>query len=195
MAAEDWTDEQNDAIVVGYGRFGQTVAQMLMAAGSSVTIIDSKPEQIETAEKFGLKVYYGDGTRLDLLKQAGGAEARTIVFAMDGDQLTPEELTQALATFRQAAIFVRAYDRRALISYRGIDMSAAVREVFESAVKMGRMALAAVGVEESEVDRVEEEYRLRDKARLRAQKEEGTIFADRARELMFRPGAPLDPAS
>ena len=57
------------------------------------------------------------------------------------------------------------------------------------------LALAAVGVEESEVDRVEEEYRLRDKARLRAQKEEGTIFADRARELMFRPGAPLDPAS
>ncbi|MEH3107588.1 MAG: cation:proton antiporter [Sphingomonas fennica] len=183
------------AIVVGYGRFGQTVAQMLMAAGSSVTIIDSKPEQIETAEKFGLKVYYGDGTRLDLLKQAGAADARTIVFAMDGDQLSPEELTQALATFRQAAIFVRAYDRRALISYRGIDVGAAVREVFESAVKMGRLALGAVGVEESEVDRVEEEYRLRDKARLRAQKEEGTIFADRARELMFRPDSPLDPAS
>src|SRR3546814_6385628 len=59
------------AIVVGYGRFGQTVAQMLMAKGIAVTLIDSKPDQIERSGAFGMKVYYGDGTRLDLLRAAG----------------------------------------------------------------------------------------------------------------------------
>src|SRR3546814_17148002 len=58
------------AIVVGYGRFGQTVAQMLMAKGIAVTLIDSKPDQIERSGAFGMKVYYGDGTRLDLLRDA-----------------------------------------------------------------------------------------------------------------------------
>jgi glutathione-regulated potassium-efflux system protein KefB len=184
----------SDAIVVGYGRFGQTVAQMLMAQGVPVTIIDNKPEQIDVAQKFGLKVYFGDGTRLELLRQAGAAEARTIVFAMDGDQLSPEELTHALNSFRQAAIFVRAYDRRALMRYKGIDISATVREVFESAVKMGRLALAAVGTPPEEVDRVEEEYRMRDKARLRAQNEAGSLYAQAAKDMMFRPGKGVDPA-
>ena len=179
------------AIVVGYGRFGQTVAQMLMAAGQEVTIIDSKPEQIEIAERFDLKVYYGDGTRLELLRQAGGEEVRTIVFAMDGDQLSPEELTAALAAFRQAAIFVRAFDRRALIRYKGIDVSATVREVFESAIKMGRLALTAVGTPDEEVDKIERAYRLRDHARLKAQVEEGSIYATAGKELMFRNGKPL----
>ena len=62
---------ETSAIVVGYGRFGQTVAQMLMAKGIGVTLIDKKPSMIETAEEFGTKVYYGDGLRLDLLRTAG----------------------------------------------------------------------------------------------------------------------------
>src|SRR3546814_11873525 len=66
------------AIVVGYGRFGQTVAQMLMAKGIAVTLIDSKPDQIERSGAFGMKVYYGDGTRLALLRTSderrGGKE-------------------------------------------------------------------------------------------------------------------------
>ncbi len=73
------------AIVVGYGRFGQTVAQMLMAGGVSVTTIDVDIEMIDTASSFGAKVYFGDGTRLDLLRQAGAADAQLIMFCQDGD--------------------------------------------------------------------------------------------------------------
>ena len=174
------------AIVVGYGRFGQTVAQMLISAGISVTAIDSDAEQIDIAAKFGLKVYYGDGTRLDLLQQAGGADARAIVFAMDEDQLSRDELELALGTFRQAAIFVRAYDRRTLMLYRGLDVAATIREVFESAVVMGRKALQSLGIEEQEVARIERDYRTQDKARLRVQAENG-LFSDEARAMMFRP--------
>src|SRR3546814_2954143 len=59
------------AIVIGYGRVGQTVAQMIMAQGASVTVIDSNPEQIERTASFGMKVYYGDGSRVDLLRREG----------------------------------------------------------------------------------------------------------------------------
>ena len=59
------------ALVIGYGRFGQTVAQMLIVNDIPVTLIDKKPEQIDLAEKFGAKVYFGDGRRLDILRQAG----------------------------------------------------------------------------------------------------------------------------
>ena len=180
--------EARTAIVVGYGRFGQTVTQMLMGAGVSVTVIDSDAEQIDVAAKFNLKVYYGDGTRLDLLQQAGAGEARTIVFAMDQDQLSREELDVALKTFRQAAVFVRAYDRRALMLYRGLDVAATVREVFESAVVMGRKVLSTLGVTGEEVARIERVYRTRDKERLRVQADKG-IFSTEARAL-FTPDRP-----
>ena len=178
--------EHATAIVVGYGRFGQTVTQMLMGAGISVTIIDSDAEQIDVAARFDLKVYYGDGTRLELLQQAGADEARTIVFAMDRDQLSREELEVALKTFRQAAIFVRAYDRRALMRYRGLDVALVVRELFESAVVMGRRVLTTLGVHDEEVARIERAYRARDKERLAVQADKG-IFSPEAIE-QFRAG-------
>jgi glutathione-regulated potassium-efflux system protein KefB len=174
--------EQASAIIVGYGRFGQTIGQMLMGAGLSVTIIDNDAEMIDVAAQFGAKVYYGDGTRLELLKQAGGHEARTIIFAMDKDQLSRDELELALKTFRQAAVYVRAYDRRALMRYRGLDTAAVVREVFESAVLMGRKALKTLGVEDERIARIETAYRARDKERLRVQAETGT-FSEEARTL------------
>jgi glutathione-regulated potassium-efflux system protein KefB len=171
------------AIVVGYGRFGQTITHMLMGADIPVTIIDNDPEMIDIAARFGLKVYYGDGTRLELLQMAGADEARVIVFAMDKDQLSREELQMALKTFRQAAIFVRAYDRRAMIEYRGLDTVMVMREVFESAVTMGREVLATVGIKEDKIVRVERGYRARDRERLQVQAETG-LFSEEARSLL-----------
>ena len=83
---------ETSAIVVGYGRFGQTVAQMLMAKGIGVTLIDKKPSMIETAGEFGTKVYYGDGLRLDLLRVAGAETAKVIAFCNDneGGEMTRE---------------------------------------------------------------------------------------------------------
>jgi len=170
--------DQAAAIIVGYGRFGQTVGQMLMGARIPVTIIDNDAEMIDVAAQFGAKVYYGDGTRLDLLKQAGGYEARAIIFAMDQDQLSREELELALKTFRQAAIYVRAYDRRALMRYRGLDTAAVIREVFESAVLMGRRTLKTLGVDDETIAKIETAYRARDKERLRIQAEKGTFSAE-----------------
>ncbi|HEX2624398.1 MAG TPA: cation:proton antiporter [Sphingomicrobium sp.] len=165
------------AIVVGYGRFGQTVAQMLMAKQVPVTLIDLEPRMIEVSGEFGTKVYYGDGLRLELLQTAGADSARAILFCIDGSAANRETMQRVLDAFPQASIMVRAYDRRHLIDLRGLDIAVAQRELFESAVKMGRAALRAVGVEASEVDRVEEEYRLRDCERLERQAEAGNLKA------------------
>lgn len=182
--------EQGAAIVVGYGRFGQTIVQMLIGARIPVTIIDNDGEQIDIAAKFGLKVYYGDGTRLELLRQAGADEARAIVFAMDKDQLSREELETVLKNFRQAAIFVRAYDRRALMRYRGLDVTLVVRELFESAVLTGRKVLGTLGLHDDEVARIERVYRARDKERLAVQADKG-LFAAEAR-VPFLPDRPIE---
>jgi glutathione-regulated potassium-efflux system protein KefB len=168
-----------NALIVGYGRFGQTVAQMLIAQGVPVTLIDTDIEMIDIASEFGAKVYYGDGTRMDLLRQAGAGEAELIMFCMDGDQISADLVTGVKEAFPQASIYVRAYDRRAVIKLKGAPLDGVVREVLESAVKMGRMALKSIGVDAAEIDRTEDTYRRKDKERLRAQVAAGDIRAAR----------------
>jgi monovalent cation:proton antiporter-2 (CPA2) family protein len=170
---------ETSAIVVGYGRFGQTVAQMMMAKGIGVTLIDKKPRQIEVSGEFGTKVYYGDGLRIDLLRAAGAETARVIAFCNDNDrgELNSEALGQVLNAFPQAAVMVRAFDRRHLIELDVLDLAFAERELFEGAVAMGREALKASGIDQAEIERVEREYRSRDCERLERQTETGDLKA------------------
>jgi CPA2 family monovalent cation:H+ antiporter-2/glutathione-regulated potassium-efflux system protein KefB len=162
-------------LIVGYGRFGQTVAQMLIASEVPVTLIDTDIEMIDVASDFGAKVYFGDGTRIDMLRQAGAAEAELIMFCIDGDQLNAEMIEAVHEAFPNAAIYVRAFDRRAVVKLRGTPASYIVREVLESAVKMARLALEGVGVGLEQIDRAEDMYRARDKERLRLQVEGGDV--------------------
>jgi glutathione-regulated potassium-efflux system protein KefB len=183
---------ETSAIVVGYGRFGQTVAQMLMAKRVGVTIIDKNAEQIELSEEFGTKVYYGDGLRLDLLRQAGAETARVIALCNDNHDgaMGREAVSAILRAFPQAAVMVRAYDRLHLIQLNGLDIAFAERELFESAVAMGRAALKASGINEFEVNRVDGEYRLRDCERLERQSATGDIKAGWERAFSEQRGLP-----
>jgi len=181
-------DEGANAIVVGYGRFGQTVAQMLIANDIPVTLIDNDIEMIDVAGTFGAKVYFGDGTRLDLLRQAGAAEAELIMFCLDGDQLSAETVEAIHDAFPDAALYIRAYDRRAVVRLRGTPAKRVVREVLESAIKMARLALDDLGVSLEEIDRAEDMYRARDKERLRMQIETGDLTAARDRIITRAPG-------
>lgn len=184
----DGPDEapEEKALVIGYGRFGQTVAQMLMGHGCGVTLIDKKPAQIELSSQFNMKVYYGDGTRVDLLRRAGAENARIIAFCIDGNGLDSKALQPILEAFPQAAVFVRAYDRRHLLALGAMDLAGCVREVFESAVHMGLQTMQALGVSDADITEVERRYRENDQQRLDAQGAAGTVHA--AKELMYRPG-------
>lgn len=165
------------ALVVGYGRFGQTVGQMLLAQGIRVTLIDTDIEMIDVAKGFGAKVYYGDGTRLDLLRQAGASEVDLIIFCTDGDQLDAELVEAVHAAFPKASIFARAYDRRAVVKLRQAPLAGVVREVLESAVRMARLAMESTGVDSEEIDRTERLFRSRDCERLEAQLQTGDLRA------------------
>ena len=174
------TADGANAIIVGYGRFGQTVGQMLLAQDIPVTLIDTDIEMIDIAGEFGAKVYYGDGTRIDLLRQAGAAEAELILFCMDGDQIDAEMLEGIHEAFPKAAIYVRAFDRRALVRLKKSSAVYVVREVLESAIKMARVAMRDLGIGQADIDRAEDMYRSRDKERLRIQIEAGDLRAARA---------------
>ncbi|AXU18078.1 sodium:proton exchanger [Novosphingobium sp. THN1] len=171
----------SNAVVVGFGRFGQGVTQMLLASNIPVTMVDTDIEMIDVAATFGAKVYFGDGTRLDLLRQAGAAEAEMIFFCMDGDQVTADLVEAVHEAFPRASVYVRAYDRRALIRLRGTPVSAVVREVMESAVKMARVALADAGLSAEDIARAEDMFRARDRERLKLQIEAGDVRAARDR--------------
>ena len=170
---------ETSAIVVGYGRFGQTVTQMMQAKRIGVTIIDKKPSMIETAGEFGTKVYYGDGLRIDLLRTAGAETAKIIAFCNDneGGEMTREAVKAVLEAFPQASVMVRAYDRVHLMELDGLDLAFAQRELFESAVAMGKAALKASGIEPAEAERVERAYRARDCERLELQSATGDLHA------------------
>ncbi|MFM5913183.1 MAG: cation:proton antiporter [Chakrabartia godavariana] len=175
---------QAKAIIVGFGRFGQTVAQMLMSRGLSVTLIDVKPAQIERSGTFGSKVYYGDGRRIDILRKAGAEEARLILFCTDDADIGPAQIGPVLEAFPQAAVMVRAYDRRQVIALSDFDLACVVREVHESAIRMGAEALGRAGFSDEDVAETERDYRDRDRMRLEAQIETGDLHA--LKEIYYR---------
>jgi monovalent cation:proton antiporter-2 (CPA2) family protein len=185
------SDQVADALIVGYGRFGQTVAQTLMAAGISVTLIDTDVEMIDVAQRFGAKVYFGDGTRLDLLRQAGAAEAELILFCIDRDQIEPDLVHAVHKAFPKAGIYIRGYDRRSVMKLSDTPAEYIVREVLESALKMARMALDKLGLSEEAIDKAENFYRSNDRERLSKQIASGDIRA----ALNLTVTEPRDPQS
>ncbi|HUD27989.1 MAG TPA: cation:proton antiporter [Novosphingobium sp.] len=176
-----------NAIIVGYGRFGQTVAQMLISADIEVTMIDTDIEMIDIARGFGAQVWFGDGTRIDMLRQAGAADAELIVFCIDGDQLTPEFLQAVHQAFPDAQIHARVFDRRALLRLKDSPLSSMAREVMESAVVLARRALKGLDVALADIDRAEQVYRKSDKERLTLQYEAGDVRAARDHIITQRP--------
>ena len=177
-----------NAIVVGFGRFGQAVSQILMGYGVSVTMIDIKPGQIETSGTYGAKVWYGDGRRVDLLRKAGADEAQLILFCLDDKDFAPRDLEAIQHSFPDAALFIRAYDRRQLIKFNDLGEGRVIREVYESAVRMGIEALAVLGASGDDIAGVEADFRHRDARRLAAQIDTGDFHA--LKDIFYRSGRP-----
>src|SRR5712671_6035812 len=86
--ADDFDGVRGAALLVGFGRFGQIVSQCLLAEGVDVTALDNDPEMIQAATRFGFKVYYGDGARLDVLRAAGAGKVRVVVLCVNNPETT-----------------------------------------------------------------------------------------------------------
>ena len=153
-------------VMVGFGRFGQVVSQALLARGLELTIIERDTDMIRAAAGFGFKVYYGDGTRAEVLRASGAAEAALILVCTERPAITTAIVSLAKREFPLTPVLARAYDRPHAIALidEGVDYQ--MRETLESAFAFGAEALARTGLPEAEVAAVMQDIRARDIARL-----------------------------
>lgn len=152
-------------LMIGFGRFGQVTSQLLLARGVDVTIIDNNTDMIQNAEKFGFKIYYGDGCRLDILHASGAATAQAIVVCVDSKETTNRIVELVTHEFPLAKLLVRSYDREHSLHLVKQKVDFMIRETFESAIKFGGVILQELGVDEEEVERITEEIRDLDNER------------------------------
>ncbi|TAJ72875.1 MAG: potassium transporter [Phenylobacterium sp.] len=138
-------DGAPDAIVAGFGRFGQIATRLLTAADFKVTMLESSIEQIDTIRRFGWRVHYGDATRLDLLRAAGADKAKLLLVAIDDKDKAVELVKAATEYFPNLTIIARAFDRRHAYELVRVGGDEVVRETFESALVFGKKALLRLG--------------------------------------------------
>jgi monovalent cation:proton antiporter-2 (CPA2) family protein len=162
-------------VVIGFGRFGQVVNQVLLAEDIDVTVIDNNVDRIRSAAGFGFRVYYGDGRRLDVLRAAGAGRAELVCVCVDDREAALRIVEILHQEFPQARTYVRAYDRIHAIDLMNLDVDYQVRETFESALAFGRVMLEELGRETNQASAIVEDVRRRDIARLIMQKAEGIM--------------------
>jgi glutathione-regulated potassium-efflux system protein KefB len=156
-------------LIIGFGRFAQVVSQPLLARDVDVSIIDHDVEMIQAAGNFGFKVYFGDGSRLDVLRASGAAEAETILVCVDKPETADRIVELVKAEFPLTKLFVRAYDRGHSIRLIEAGVEYHIRETFESALKFGEQVLIDLGFNAEDVAETIEDVRRRDAERLTLQ--------------------------
>eukprot|EP00439_Symbiodinium_sp_Y106_P088425 s1_g961.t1 len=163
---EDYSTAGSDVLMIGFGRFGQIVAQPLFGQGCHVTILDADVHRVNEAKKFGFTVHFGDGTRRDVLRAAGADKADIILICVDNADAANQIVSLVQSGFPKAKLFVRSWDRTHSIELRRNNVEFVVRETFESALRMGSFALQALGTTKSGAEEVIQDIRSRDRARL-----------------------------
>ncbi|WP_283179070.1 monovalent cation:proton antiporter-2 (CPA2) family protein [Gemmobacter sp. 24YEA27] len=153
-------------LLIGFGRFGQMVSQPLLKRGYTVSIIDSDAQVIRDAADFGFRVWYGDGTRLDILRNAGAAEASLIVAATDDREATLKIVELVKHEFPLVPVFARAWDREHAVALMKADADFQIRETRDSALALGRAALVRLGDTPEEADDLIQDVRTNDIQRL-----------------------------
>ncbi len=159
---EPFDETAPDVIVAGFGRFGQIATRLLLGANYTVVTLESSIEQIELIRRFGWRVFYGDASRIDLLRTAGADKAKLLLIAIDDTDKAVEMAQAAREAFPNLAVLARAYDRRhayELMKTPGVEVE---RETFESALNFGRRALLKLGLNERRANRIATVFREQD---------------------------------
>lgn len=172
---ETFEGADGDVLIVGFGRFGQLVSQMMLAGGKTPILLDSDPDRILEARRFGNRVYFGDGRRLDVLRAAGAETCRLIAVCTDNRDDTNAIVDLCKTSFPHALIYARAFDRRHALTLLDKNADYQRRETFDGAVRFGHDALAALGASAYDADEAEALVRKRDQERLEFQRLEGFV--------------------
>jgi len=141
----DRIDEHGHVIVAGFGRFGNTVGRLLRANGVATTVLDNDSDRVEVLRKLGLKVFYGDATRHDLLHAAGAEHARLLVLALDRPEKNLELVTTAKKHFPHLRILARASDWHDAYELLDAGVDHVYRETLDASLRLGVDALRLLG--------------------------------------------------
>ncbi|KKC40967.1 hypothetical protein WH87_02085 [Devosia epidermidihirudinis] len=160
--ANDTIDSHQKIVILGYGRFGQIVTRMLRAQGFEMTLIDDDPAQIETVRRFGVKVFYGDASRINLLHAAGVDQANLVVIAVGGRQRILDIARNVRRHFPNVVIASRAVDRGHAHELMELGVELFERETFLSAISLGSKVLVQLGVAPNDAHHMAEAFERHD---------------------------------
>ncbi|WP_372826724.1 monovalent cation:proton antiporter-2 (CPA2) family protein [Polaromonas sp.] len=168
-SVEEAREIKGSVLIIGFGRFGQIASQSLLARGMDIAIIESDTDMIRSAARFGFKVYYGDGTRMDVLHASGASHARAILVCVDKKEATTRIVELVKHEFPLTPVLARAYDRQHAIELIRSGVDYQLRETLESALAFSSAALRQLGVPDVEVAEIADDIRRRDAERLQLQ--------------------------
>lgn len=187
---EDFEGAGGEVLLIGFGRFGQIVSQVLLARGVNVTIIDNDPERVRQAARFGFRIYFGDGTRRDVLRSAGAEHAAIVCVCSGKPHVTNAIIDLARREFPGARLFARSYDRGHTIELIEKGVAYEIRETYESALLFGSETLRSLGVAAEDAEAVIQDVRRRDSERLEIQRTGGRPAG---RDMMHPPKLEPEP--
>jgi monovalent cation:proton antiporter-2 (CPA2) family protein len=179
-------ENENPVIIAGFGRFGQIVGRLLIANGFKITVLDHNAGQIDLLRRFGWKVFYGDPSRVELLRSAGANQAKLFVIAIDEREKILETVNLVRKHFPHLKILARAIDRQhayELIRH-GVDI--VQRETFDSALELGVEALKLLGIRAHRAHRAARTFKRHDEQAVQQMAhltDDETVLIARSRQL------------
>ncbi len=176
--AEPESHEEN-VLLIGFGRFGQIASQPVLARGYTMSIVDRDADLLREIGKFGFKVYYGDGSRPDILHAAGAATAKAILICIDDKEAAIKIAEIVRQEFPMTKVMARAYDRGHAIDLLKAGVDYQIRETYESALNFSNELLQVLGEEEEMAANLIAEFRENDLERF-ALEQVGGIYAGRS---------------
>ena len=167
----------NPVVIIGFGRVGQIISRILHMCGIPFTALENNPSQVDFVRKFGSKIYYGDATRLDLLRAARIEQARLIVLSINDIETSMKVVTMLRQHYPQIPIYARAHNR--LHCYKLLDMGIRIlfRDTFYSSLKLSTEILVGLGFSREDAEQTVETFRLHDEELLLRQH---SIYQDEA---------------
>ncbi|WP_320201534.1 monovalent cation:proton antiporter-2 (CPA2) family protein [Agrobacterium sp. rho-13.3] len=170
---------EGSILMIGFGRFGQIVSQPLLARGYTLSLVDKDADFVRDAAGFGFKVYYGDGSRSEILHAAGAGSARAVLICIDDKEAAIRIAEIVKHEFPLVPVLARAFDRGHALDLLKAGVDYQIRETYESALNFSEEVLMAIGEETELAERLVEEFRDVDKERF-ALEIVGGIYAGRS---------------
>ncbi|EJP17751.1 transporter, CPA2 family [Leptospira interrogans str. FPW2026] len=166
---EDTIEEQNRVIVAGFGRFGQIIARMLFVHKIGFTALEHNPDQVNLARKFGYKIYYGDASKLSLLRSAGAEHADLFILAIQDIDVSVKIAELIKKNFSNLTIIARARNREHVFKLMELGIQIIRRDTFASALELAGETLSQLGFIDSEVEKKVKKFRAHDELTLKGQ--------------------------